>query len=112
MERGVVPPVFNGRSRRLLIKVATASLPRLGVAPIPLARLLCKPQKLPFGAPFGEFRVSSGNLLRGVSLPRGSTGGVGVDERVEGASGRPPGFVLLDVDQVDQAAPVRPLVES
>ena len=37
---------------------------------------------------------------------------MGVDERVEGASRRLPRFVLLDVDQVDQAAPpVRPLIE-
>jgi hypothetical protein len=33
------------------------------------------------------------------------------DERVEGASGKPPGVILLDVDQVDQVTPVRPLVE-
>src|SRR5215210_3176023 len=46
----------------------------------------------------GEFRVSPRNLLCGVSLPGGGTAGVGVDERVEGASGRPTGFVLLDVD--------------
>ena len=36
---------------------------------------------------------------------------MGVDERVEGTSGRPTWFVLLDVDQVDQAAQVCPLVE-
>jgi hypothetical protein len=36
---------------------------------------------------------------------------VGVDERVEGALGRPIWFILLDVDQVEQAAPARPLVE-
>jgi len=36
---------------------------------------------------------------------------VGVDERVEGASGRPPNFNLIDVDQVEQAAPICPLVE-
>jgi len=36
---------------------------------------------------------------------------VGVDERVEGASGRPTWFVLLDVDQVEQAAPIRPLIQ-
>src|SRR5215208_5693121 len=63
-------------------------------------------------SPGGEFRVSPRNLLCGVSLPGGGAGGVGVDEWVEGASGRPPGFFLLDVDQVDQAAPIRPLVES
>src|SRR5215210_1099194 len=84
------------------------SLPRSGVSPTSLARVAGKPQK-PLG---GEFRVSSRHLFCGVSLPRGGTTGVGVDERVEGASGRPPGFVLLDVDQVEQAAPpVRPLVE-
>src|SRR5215213_8256036 len=59
----------------------------------------------------GEFRVSQRNLLCGVSLPGGGTAGVGVDERVESASGRPTWFVLLDVDQVEQAAPIRPLVE-
>ncbi len=36
---------------------------------------------------------------------------MGVDERVEGASGRPPWSILLDVDQVEQATPIRPLVE-
>src|SRR5829696_299974 len=61
----------------------------------------------------GEFRVSPRYLLCGVSLPGGGTTRVGVDERVEGASGRLPGFVLLDVDQVEQATPpVRPLVET
>src|SRR5215203_2637949 len=60
----------------------------------------------------GEFRVSPRHLLCGVSLPGGGTAAVGVDERVERASRRPPWFVLLDVDQVEQAAPpVRPLVE-
>src|ERR687897_841268 len=62
-------------------------------------------------SPGGEFRVSPRNLLCGVSLPGRASAGVGVDERVEGASGRPPGFVLLDVDQVEQAAQVCPLVE-
>src|SRR5215208_1143628 len=60
----------------------------------------------------GEFRVSPRNLLCGVSLPGGGTAGVGVDERVESASRRPTWFVILDVDQVEQAAPIRPLVES
>src|SRR5215212_4905385 len=83
------------------------SLPRSGVIPTSLARVPGKPQKL-LG---GEFRVSPRYLLCGVSLPGGGTGGVGVDERVEGASGRPPWFILLDVDQVEQAAPIRPLVE-
>src|SRR5215217_3178769 len=82
-------------------------LPCSGVAPNSLARVLDKPQKL-LG---GEFRVSPRYFLCGVSLPGGGTTGVGVDERVEGASRRPPWFILLDVDQVDQAAPVRPLVE-
>jgi hypothetical protein len=36
---------------------------------------------------------------------------VSVDERVEGAPGKPPGFILLDVDQVDYVAPVHLLVE-
>ena len=36
---------------------------------------------------------------------------MGVDERAEGAPGRPPRPVLLDADQVGQAAPVRPLAE-
>ena len=83
------------------------SLPRLGVIPTSLARVPGKPQKL-LG---GEFRVSPRYLLCGVSLPGGATVGVGVDERVEGASGRSSWFVLLDVDQVEQAAQVCPLVE-
>src|SRR5215212_9947401 len=62
-------------------------------------------------SPGGEFRVSPRYLLCGVSLPGRATTGVGVDERVEGASGRLTWFVLLDVDQVEQAAPIRPLVE-
>src|SRR5215208_6272615 len=66
-----------------------------------------RPQK----SPGGEFRVSPRNLLSGVSLPGGGTTGVGVDERVEGASRRPPWFILLDVDQVEQAAQICPLVE-
>jgi hypothetical protein len=36
---------------------------------------------------------------------------VGVDERVKGASRRPPGFILLDVYQVEQAAQICPLIE-
>ena len=83
------------------------SLPRLDVILTSFARVLGKPQK----SPGGEFRVCPRNLLCGVSLPGGGTTGVGVDERVEGASGRPPGFILLDVDQVEQATPIRPLVE-
>src|SRR5687768_8570007 len=83
------------------------SLPRSGVPPTSLARVPGKPQKL-LG---GEFRVSPRHLLCGVSLPGRATAGVGVDERVEGASGSPSWFVLLDVDQVEQAAQVCPLVE-
>src|SRR5918992_2402127 len=84
------------------------SLPPLGVSPTSLARVPGRPHK----HLSGEFRVSPRHLLCGVSLPGGGTSGVGVDERVEGASGRPPRFILLDVDQVAQAAPpVRPLVE-
>src|ERR687898_2342868 len=83
------------------------SLPRSGVSPTSLARVQGKPQKL-LG---GEFRVSTRYLLCGVSLPGGGTTGVGVDERVEGTSGRPTWSVLLEVDQVDQAARVCPLVE-
>src|SRR5215210_8953331 len=83
------------------------SLPPSGVSPTSSARVPGKPQQL-LG---GEFRVCPRDLLCGVSLPRGGTGGVGVDERVEGASGRLPGFVLLDVDQVYQAAQICPLVE-
>src|SRR5215204_1461000 len=70
-------------------------------------RIPGKPQKL-LGC---EFRVSTRYLLCGVSLPGRATARVGVDERVEGASRRPTGFVLLDVDQVEQAAQVCPLVE-
>src|SRR5215208_1023686 len=83
------------------------SLPRLGMSSTSLARVPGKPQKL-LG---GEFRVSPRYLPCGVSLPGGGTGGVGVDERVEGASRRPPGFILLDVYQVEQAAHICPLVE-
>src|SRR5215218_10538316 len=80
---------------------------RSGVIPTSLARVPGRPQKL-LGC---EFRVSPRNLLWGVSLPGGGSTGVGVDERVEGASGRPPRFILLDVDQVEQAAQICPLVE-
>src|ERR671910_553725 len=84
------------------------SLPRSGVTPTSLARVPGRPQK----HLSGEFRVSPRHLLCGVSLPGGGTTGVGVDERVEGASSRLTWFVLLDVDQVEQAAPpVRPLIE-
>src|SRR4051794_17881966 len=83
------------------------SLPRSGVIPTSLAGVLCRPQK----SPLAEFRVSPRNLLCGVSLPGRATARVGVDERVEGASRRPSWFVLLDVDQVEQAAQVCPLVE-
>src|SRR5215217_2977546 len=83
------------------------SLPPSGMAPTTIARVLGKPQKLLDG----EFRVSPRDLLCGVSLPGGGTGGVGIDERVEGASGRPLGFILLDVYQVEQAAQICPLVE-
>src|SRR5215212_11035867 len=83
------------------------SLPPLGVIPTSLARVPGRPQKL-LGC---EFRVSPRDLLCGVSLPGDGTGAVGVDERVEGASRTSTGFVLLDVDQVERAAPIRPLVE-
>src|SRR5215211_6690036 len=83
------------------------SLPRSGVIPTSLARVPGRPHK----SPGGEFRVSPRNLLSGVSLPGGGTTGVGVDERVEGASGRLTWFVLLDVDQVEQVAQICPLVE-
>src|SRR5215218_4200665 len=83
------------------------SLPRSGVTPTSMARAPGSPRK----PPGEEFRISSRYLLCGVSLNGGGTGGVGVDERIERASGRPPGSILLDVDQVEQAAPIRPLVE-
>src|SRR5215216_7109759 len=76
-------------------------------APLPRWHTSGAPQRLPVR----EFRVSTSNFLCGVSLRGRGPDGVGVDERVKGASGRPPGFILLDVDQVDQAAPVHPLVE-
>src|SRR5215212_3922589 len=82
-------------------------LPRSGVTPTSLARVPGRTQK----SPGGKFRVSPRDLLCSVSLPGRATARVGVDERVEGASGRLPGFVLLDMDQVEQAAPVCPLVE-
>src|ERR687886_2086799 len=61
--------------------------------------------------PIREFRVSTSDFLRGVSLRGRGFRGVGIDERVEGASGKLPRFSLLDVNQVDQVAPVHPLVE-
>src|SRR5215208_1043756 len=86
----------------------STSLPRSGVISASLAQVPGGPQKH-LG---GEFRVSPRHLLCGVSFPGGGIAAVGVDERVEGASRRPTWFVLLDVDQVNQAAPpVRPLVE-
>src|ERR687897_3568006 len=94
--------MFGGCARRLL-NVATA----LGCGPTSLTRVPGRPQKL-LG---GEFWVSPRYLLCGVSLPGGGIGGVGVDERVEGASRRPTWFVLLDVHQVEQAAQICPLVE-
>src|SRR5918995_655805 len=78
------------------------------VGPTSLARVPGRPHKL-LG---GEFRVSPGYLLCGVSLSGSGIGAVGVDERVEGAPRRPTRFVLLDVDQVEQAAQLRPLVET
>src|SRR5687768_7698619 len=83
------------------------SLLRSVVIPTSLARVPGRTQILLDG----EFRVSPRYLLCGVSLPGGGTTGVGVDERVEAASRRPTWFVLLDVDQVEQAAQVCPLVE-
>src|ERR671914_412067 len=83
------------------------SLPRLGVTPTSLARVPGSPHK----SAGDELRISPRDLPCGVSLPGGGTTGVGVDERVEGASGRPTWFVILDVNQVKQAAPARPLVE-
>src|SRR5215208_7652544 len=74
------------------------SLPCSGAIPTSLARVPGKPQK----SPGGEFRVSPRYLLCGVALPWSGTTGVGVDERVEGASRRLTGFFLLDVNQVDQ----------
>jgi hypothetical protein len=87
---------------------SSKSLPPSDVPPTSLAQVLCRTQK----SPGGEFRVSPRYLLCGVSLTGSGTSGVGVDERVEGASGMPTRFVLLDVDQVEQAAPIRPLVET
>src|SRR5918995_6519399 len=83
------------------------SLPPSGAIPTSLARVPGKPEK----HLVGEFRVSSRNLPCGISLSGTGTTGEGVDERVEGASGRHTRFVLLDVDQVVQATPIRPLVE-
>src|SRR5215204_3772960 len=83
------------------------SLPRSGVSPTSLARVPGRPHK----SILGEFRVSPRNFLCGVSRPGGGTTGVGVDERVEGASGKPPWFILLDVDQVEQAAQICSLIE-
>src|SRR5918998_3270894 len=100
-----------GRSTSLRLTRApggySKALPRSGVSSTSLARVPGKPQNL-LGS---EFRVSPRHILCVVSLPGRVTTGVGVDERVEGASGRLPGFVLLDVDQVEQAAQICPLVE-
>src|SRR5215213_1565533 len=86
----------------------STSLPPLGVIPTSMERVPGRPQKH-LG---GEFWVSSRHLLCSVALPGSGTTGVGVDERIEGASGRPTWSILLDVDQVEQATPpVRPLVE-
>src|SRR5215216_3518426 len=78
-----------------------------GVPLTSLVRVPGGPQK----SPGGEFRVSPRYLLCSVALPGGGIGGVGVDERVEGASRRPTWFIFLDVDQAEQAAQVCPLVE-
>src|SRR5918995_3152320 len=83
------------------------SLLRSGVMPTSLAQVHGGPQKH-LG---GEFWVSPRDLLCGVSLPWSGIGGVGVDERVEGAPKGPTWSVLLDVDQVEQAAQVCPLIE-
>src|SRR5918995_245663 len=83
------------------------SLLRSGVMPTSLAQVQGGPQKH-LG---GEFWVSPRNLLCGVSLPGSGIGGVGVDERVEGAPKRPTWFFLLDVDQVEQVAQICPLIE-
>src|SRR5215216_6048994 len=98
-------PTLNECARRLLNAVTAFGCDPYLVGS--LVRVPGGPQK----SPGGEFRVSPRYLLCSVSLPGGGTAGVGVDERVEGASGRPTGFVLLDVDQAEQAAPVCPLVE-
>src|SRR5919107_2377932 len=83
------------------------SLLRSGVMPTSLAQVQGGPQKH-LG---GEFWVSPRHLLCGVPFPGSGIGRVGVDERVEGAPRRPTSFVLLDVDQVEQAAQICPLVE-
>src|SRR5215217_5994459 len=87
---------------------ATQCRYRVRVWPLPRWREITgRTQK----SPGGEFRVSPRYVLCGVSLPGRATARVGIDERVEGASGRTSWFVLLDVDQVEQAAQVCPLVE-
>src|SRR5215204_4161615 len=95
--------MLNVCARRLL-EVATV----FGCAPYLVSASSRWAQK----SPGGEFRVSPRDLLCGVSLPGGGIAGVGVDERVEGASGRLTWSILLDVDQVEQAAQFCPLVES
>src|SRR5215216_5900672 len=87
---------------------ATQCRHRVRVWPLPRWREI--PGRTPKSAG-GEFRVSPRYLLCGVAFPGGGTAGVGVDERVEGASGRSTWFVLLEVDQVEQAAQICPLVE-
>ena len=84
-------------------------VPPSGVIPTSLAQVPARSQK----SAGCQFRLSPRYLLCGVAFPGGATTGVGVDERVEGASGRLTSCsVLLEVDQVEQAAPpVCPLVE-
>src|SRR5215203_3112161 len=94
--------MFNGCAWRLL-KVATA----FGCDPY----LVGASSGWVPNTPRRRILVSPRNLLSGVSLPGSGIGGVGVDERVEGAPKRPTWFVLLDVDQVEQAAQICSLVE-
>ena len=64
----------------------------------PAIRLPTGVSKLSSGRPdkrhVVEFRVSPRHLLGGVSLSGCGPSRVGVDERVEGASGRPPRLIL------------------
>src|SRR5215211_7835727 len=89
--------------------ITRSSRYRVRVCSLPRWRTSGTPEKQK--CPLGEFRVSPRNLLCGVALPGGGTGGVGVDEWVEGALRPLLRLSLLDVDQVDHVAQVCPLVE-
>jgi hypothetical protein len=98
--QGCPTAIFPRPARRLLWKSLSCS----GVTPT---------TSLANSGYVGKLRVRPRNFLCSVSLLRCGPGQVGVDERVEDMSGKPPTRLLLlaDVNQVDHVAPVHPLVE-